>query len=46
MIINSFDDKSEAKINPTFNESAYKLDACILLFPTPHLSTVNSLVMQ
>lgn len=32
MIINSFDDKSEAKINPDFNENAYELDACILTF--------------
>ena len=32
MIINSFDDKSEAKINPDFNEKAYELDACILTF--------------
>ena len=32
MIINSFDNKSEAIINPKFNEGAYKLDACILTF--------------
>ena len=32
MITNSFDNKSEAKINPQFNENAYKLDVCILTF--------------
>ena len=32
MIINSFDDKSEAKINPKFNNDAYELDVCILTF--------------
>lgn len=32
MIINSFDNKSEAKINPKVNENAYKLDASILTF--------------
>ena len=32
MIINSFDNRSEAKINPKFNENAYELDACILTF--------------
>lgn len=32
MIVNSFDDKSEAKINPVFSENAYELDACILTF--------------
>lgn len=32
MIINSFDDKSEAKINPRFNDDAYELDVCILTF--------------
>lgn len=32
MIIDSFDNKSEAKINPKFNENAYKLDVCILTF--------------
>ena len=32
MITDSFDNKSEAKINPKFNEDAYKLDVCILTF--------------
>ncbi len=32
MIVNSFDDKSEAKINPKFNPDAYELDVCILTF--------------
>lgn len=32
MITNSFDNKSEAKINPKFKENAYKLDVCILTF--------------
>ena len=32
MITNSFDNKSEAKINPKFKEDAYKLDVCILTF--------------
>ena len=32
MIIDSFDNKSEAKINPKVNENAYKLDVCILTF--------------
>ena len=32
MITNSFDNKSEAKINPVLNENACKLDACILTF--------------
>ena len=32
MIIDSFDNKSEAKINPEFNKNAYKVDACILTF--------------
>ncbi|MBR3319576.1 nucleoside phosphorylase [Candidatus Saccharibacteria bacterium] len=32
MITDSFDDKSEAKINPIINKSAYELDACILIF--------------
>lgn len=32
MIIDSFDDKSEAKINPKYNEDAFKVDACILTF--------------
>ncbi len=32
MIIDSFDNKSEAKINPKFNENMYKLDVCILTF--------------
>ena len=30
--IDSFDNKSEAKINPKFNENMYKLDVCILTF--------------
>jgi len=32
MIIDSFDDKSEAKINPEINENAPKVDACIITF--------------
>ena len=32
MIIDSFDNKSEAKINSKFNENAYNLDVCILTF--------------
>ena len=32
MIIDSFDNKSESKINPEFKEDAYKLDVCILTF--------------
>ena len=32
MIIDSFDNNSEAKINPNFNDEAYKLDVCILTF--------------
>lgn len=32
MIVDSFDNKSEAIINPTFNEDAYKVDVCILTF--------------
>lgn len=32
MIINSFDDKSEAKINPIFNDNTYELDVCIMTF--------------
>lgn len=32
MITNSFDNKSEAKINPVFNSNAYELDICILTF--------------
>lgn len=32
MIIDSFDNKSEAKINPKFNENMCKLDICILIF--------------
>ena len=32
MIINSFDDKSEAKINPKLKEGAKEVDACILTF--------------
>ena len=32
MIVNSFDNSSEAKINPQFNDDAYKLDVCILTF--------------
>ena len=32
MITDSFDNKSEAIINPPFNEDAYKVDACILTF--------------
>lgn len=32
MIVDSFDNKSEAKINPKYNENAYKLDVCILTF--------------
>ena len=32
MITDSFDDRSEAKINPYFNENAVELDACILTF--------------
>lgn len=32
MITDSFDDKSEAKINPKYNENAPKVDACIVTF--------------
>lgn len=32
MIIDSFDNNSEAKINPKFNVDAYQLDICILTF--------------
>ena len=32
MIIDSFDNKSEAKINPKFNDEAYEVDVCILTF--------------
>ncbi len=32
MIVNSFDNKSEAIINPKYNEDAYDLDACIITF--------------
>lgn len=32
MIIDSFDDKSDAKINPEINENAPKVDACIITF--------------
>ena len=32
MITDSFDDKSEAKINPIINEKAPKVDACIITF--------------
>lgn len=32
MIIDSFDDKFEAKINPEINENAPKVDACIITF--------------
>lgn len=32
MIIDSFDNKSEAKINPKLNENAYEVDVCILTF--------------
>ncbi len=32
MIVNSFDNKSEAIINPPFNENAYELDACVITF--------------
>ena len=31
-VLDSFDNKSEAKINPKYNENAYKLDVCILTF--------------
>ena len=32
MIIDSFDNKSEAKINPKFNEERKKRNVCILTF--------------
>ncbi len=32
MIVSSFDDKSEAKINPFINENAPEVDACIITF--------------
>ena len=32
MIIDSFDDKSEAKINPKIKENAPVVDACIITF--------------
>ena len=32
MITDSFDNKSEAKINPKYNENAPKVDACIVTF--------------
>lgn len=32
MITDSFDNKSEAKINPKINKNAHKVDACIITF--------------
>lgn len=32
MIVNSFDDKSEAKINPKIGENRLVCDACIITF--------------
>ena len=32
MIVDSFDDKSEAKINPKIRENRMKCDVCIIIF--------------
>lgn len=32
MIINTFDNKSEAKINPNLKDGRFKCDACIITF--------------